>query len=293
VATSVLVDSTLGTSQICSDQVTFAPATSGSRRAKPRACGFESESGHPDRIFETQLTAQTPRTLQRFRTSSWTARTIFRRAIFVNDACILLESRRFMARSIRFEGQVTVFGMPRTMLPLPISRTASAGLCHRAPRAVCWACCGNRRLDQAMKPSSSFSHRRKSRRALLLFDALGMKFRELSCGKIPTCPMCGTHRTITKLIDYYEFCGVRGEEAPGPSVQVPEITPRELKSRLDHGDDIFILDVREPHNTRSAIKGHLIPLGELTRRVHELEFFAGNRGALASGKRSAEAVDFL
>jgi len=54
-------------------------------------------------------------------------------------------------------------------------------------------------------------------------------------------------------MDYYEFCGVRGEEAPGPSVQVPEITPRELKSRLDHGDDIFILDVREPHDTRSAI----------------------------------------
>jgi len=54
---------------------------------------------------------------------------------------------------------------------------------------------------------------------LLLFDALGMKFRELKLRKNPNCPMCGTHRTITKLIDYYEFCGVRGEEAPGPSVQ--------------------------------------------------------------------------
>ena len=64
---------------------------------------------------------------------------------------------------------------------------------------------------------------------LLLFDALAMKFRELKLRKNPNCPMCGEHRTINKLIDYYEFCGVRGEEAPGPDVQVPEITPRELK----------------------------------------------------------------
>src|SRR5947209_9923663 len=79
--------------------------------------------------------------------------------------------------------------------------------------------------------------------------------------------MCGTHRTITKLIDYYEFCGVRGEEAPGPSVQVPEITPRELKARLARGDDLFILDVREPHEYQICnLQGHLLPLGELTRR---------------------------
>src|SRR5712692_9561305 len=84
--------------------------------------------------------------------------------------------------------------------------------------------------------------------------------------------MCGTHRTITKLIDYYEFCGVRGEEAPGPTVQVPEITPRELKARLDRGDDLFILDVREPHEYQICnLNGHLLPLGDLTRRVHELD----------------------
>jgi len=129
---------------------------------------------------------------------------------------------------------------------------------------------------------------------LLLFDALGMKFRELKLRKNPNCPMCGTHRTITKLIDYYEFCGVRGEEAPGPSVQVPEITPRELKSRLDHGDDIFILDVREPHEYQICnLKGHLIPLGELTRRVHELDSSREIVAHCRSGKRSTEAVDFL
>src|SRR5258708_23414527 len=82
---------------------------------------------------------------------------------------------------------------------------------------------------------------------LLLFDALGMKFRELKLRKNPNCPMCGEHRTITQLIDYYEFCGVRREEAPSPNLAVPQITPRELKSSLDPRDDLFILDVREPH----------------------------------------------
>src|SRR5260370_29555434 len=106
---------------------------------------------------------------------------------------------------------------------------------------------------------------------LLLFDALGMKFRELKLRKNPNCPVCGTHPTITKLIDYYEFCGVRGEEAPGPSVQVPEITPRELKARLDRGDDLFILDVREPHEYQICNpKGHRLPLATPTPRSHQL-----------------------
>jgi adenylyltransferase/sulfurtransferase len=121
-----------------------------------------------------------------------------------------------------------------------------------------------------------------------------MKFRELKLRKNPNCPMCGTNRTIHKLIDYYEFCGVRGEEAPAPNVQVPEITPRDLKSRLDRGDDLFILDVREPHEFQICnLKGHLIPLGELPRRVHELDSSREIIAHCRSGKRSAEAVDFL
>src|SRR5260370_40767386 len=82
---------------------------------------------------------------------------------------------------------------------------------------------------------------------LLLFDALGMKFRELKLRKNPNCPIGGTHPTITKLIDYYGFCGVRGEEAPGPTVQMPEITPRELKARPNRGNDVIILDCVHAH----------------------------------------------
>jgi len=74
---------------------------------------------------------------------------------------------------------------------------------------------------------------------LLLFDALGMKFRELKLPQKSRLPDVRKNRTIHQLIDYYEFCGVRGEEAPAPDLQVPEMTPRELKLRLDHGDDLI------------------------------------------------------
>jgi len=129
---------------------------------------------------------------------------------------------------------------------------------------------------------------------LVLFDALAMKFRELKLRKNAGCPMCGANRTIHKLIDYNEFCGIRGEEEPESNLHVPEITPRELKQRLDRGDDLFILDVREPHEYQICnLNGHLIPLGELPRRVHELDSSHEIVAHCRSGKRSAEAVDFL
>jgi adenylyltransferase/sulfurtransferase len=128
---------------------------------------------------------------------------------------------------------------------------------------------------------------------LLLFDALTLRFREMKLRKNPECPMCGEKRTITKLTDYNEFCGIRGEESQ-PAVQVPEIEPRDLKARLDRGDDVFILDVREPHEFQICnLRGHLIPLGELPRRAHELDSSREIVAHCRSGKRSAEAVEFL
>jgi sulfur-carrier protein adenylyltransferase/sulfurtransferase len=129
---------------------------------------------------------------------------------------------------------------------------------------------------------------------LLLFDALAMRFRELRLRKNPACPVCGEHRTITKLIDYEEFCGIRGEETAPVTNGIPEMTPRELKTRLDRGDDLFILDVREPHEYQICnLHGHLIPLGELPRRVNELDTSREIVAHCRSGKRSADAVEFL
>jgi adenylyltransferase/sulfurtransferase len=129
---------------------------------------------------------------------------------------------------------------------------------------------------------------------LLLFDALATRFRELKLRKNLECPVCGRNPTLTKLIDYAEFCGVRGEEGPAPGSSVPEIAPRELKARLDRGDDLFILDVREPHEYQICnLGGHLIPLGDLSRRVNELDSSREIVAHCRSGKRSAEAVEFL
>jgi adenylyltransferase/sulfurtransferase len=127
-----------------------------------------------------------------------------------------------------------------------------------------------------------------------LFDALAMRFRELKLKRNPECPLCGEHRTITKLIDYEEFCGIRGEETPAMTDGIAEITPRDLKSRMDRGDDLFILDVREPHEYQICnLKGKLIPLGELPRRVSELDSSKEMIVHCRSGKRSADAIHFL
>jgi adenylyltransferase/sulfurtransferase len=215
----------------------------------------------------------------------------------VNDACILLGKPNVYGSIFRFEGQATVFGMPdgpcyRCLYHEPpppglVPSCAEGGVLGVLPGIV-GSIQAMETIKLLLKTGDSLSGR------LLLFDALAMKFRELKLRKNPNCPMCGEHRTIHKLIDYYEFCGVRGEEAPEVDLHVPEITPKELKARLDHGDDLFILDVREPHEFQICnLKGHLIPLGELPRRVHELDSSREIVAHCRSGKRSAEAVDFL
>ena len=151
---------------------------------------------------------------------------------FVNDACILLGKPNVYGSIFRFEGQATVFGMPegpcyRCLYPEPpppglVPSCAEGGVLGVLPGIV-----GSIQAMETIKLILGAGDSLVGR--LLLFDALGMKFRELKLRKNPSCPMCGEHRTINKLIDYYEFCGVRGEEAPASDVQVPEITPRELK----------------------------------------------------------------
>jgi adenylyltransferase/sulfurtransferase len=128
---------------------------------------------------------------------------------------------------------------------------------------------------------------------LLLFDALKMSFRELKIRKDPDCPICGSNRSIHALIDYDEFCGIRGEEADA-GLNVPEITALELKARLDSDNTPYVLDVRERHEYEICnIKGHLIPLGEIPARIHELDSAHDIVVHCRSGVRSASAVDFL
>ncbi len=215
----------------------------------------------------------------------------------VNDACVILGKPNVYGSIFRFEGQITIFGAPdgpcyRCLYPEPpppglVPSCAEGGVLGVLPGIV-----GTIQAAETLKLIIGKGQSLAGR--LLLFDALAMKFRELKLRKNPECPVCGDHPTITKLIDYEEFCGIRGEEAAMPDLNVPDITPTELKARLDRGDDIYILDVREPHEYQICnIGGHLIPLGELARRAAELDSSKEIVAHCRSGKRSAEAVDFL
>ena len=215
----------------------------------------------------------------------------------VNDASVLLGKLNVYGSIFRFEGQVSVFGAPegpcyRCVYPEPpppglVPSCAEGGVLGVLPGIV-----GSIQAMEAIKLIIGKGTPLVGR--LLLFEALGMKFRELKLRKNPDCPICGPHRSIHQLIDYVEFCGIRGEEAPAPETSVPEISARELKARLDRGDDIYVLDVREPHEYQIAnIGGHLIPLGDLPKRVNELDSSREIVAHCRSGKRSAEAAEFL
>jgi molybdopterin/thiamine biosynthesis adenylyltransferase/rhodanese-related sulfurtransferase len=279
-------------------QVTFGSSDVG--KSKAEAARARLSSLNPDiqiDTFETKLTSDNALELFKDFDIVVDGTDNFPTRYLVNDACILLGKPNVYGSIFRFEGQVTVFGMPdgpcyRCLYPEPpppglVPSCAEGGVLGVLPGIV-GSIQAMETIKLILKSGDSLVGR------LLLFDALGMKFRELKLRKNPNCPVCGTHPTITKLIDYYQFCGIRGEEADAPDLKVPEMLPTELKSRLDKGEDIFILDVREPHEYQICnLKGKLIPLGELPRRVHELDSSREIVAHCRSGKRSAEAVDFL
>jgi molybdopterin/thiamine biosynthesis adenylyltransferase/rhodanese-related sulfurtransferase len=214
----------------------------------------------------------------------------------VNDACVLTGKPNVYGSIFRFEGQASVFATEagpcyRCLYPEPpppglVPSCAEGGVLGILPGLV-----GVIQATEVIKLILGKGDSLIGR--LLLVDALAMKFRELKLRKNPDCPACGTHRTITKLIDYDEFCGIRGEEKPVGG-GISEIQVEELKRRLDAKEDVFVLDVREPHEYQICnIGGHLIPLGDLPRRVNELDSSREIVAHCRSGVRSAKAVDFL
>jgi len=214
----------------------------------------------------------------------------------VNDACVLTGKPNVYGSIFRFEGQASVFATEqgpcyRCLYPEPpppglVPSCAEGGVLGILPGLV-----GVIQATEVIKLILGKGDPLIGR--LLLVDALGMKFRELKLRKNPDCPACGTHRTITKLIDYNQFCGIRGEEKPVES-GIPEMQVEELKRRLDAGEDIFVLDVREPHEYQICnIGGHLIPLNDLPKRINELDSSREIVAHCKMGGRSAKAVQFL
>jgi sulfur-carrier protein adenylyltransferase/sulfurtransferase len=217
----------------------------------------------------------------------------------VNDACVLMNKPNVYGSIFRFEGQATVFayeGGPcyRCLYPEPpppglVPSCAEGGVLGILPGII-----GLIQATETVKLILGIGSPLVGR--LLLYDALNMKFRELKLRKNPECPVCGEHRTVTKLIDYVQFCGVPHQEGPvEPVAATGDIEPVEVKAKLDRGDKFTLIDVREPHEFQICrIPGStLIPLGELPKRAGELDKDAEIVAHCKSGARSAKAVDFL
>jgi adenylyltransferase/sulfurtransferase len=214
----------------------------------------------------------------------------------VNDASVITGKPNVYGSIFRFEGQASVFATKdgpcyRCLYPEPpppglVPSCAEGGVLGILPGLV-----GVIQATEVIKLILGKGDPLIGR--LLLIDALGMKLRELKLRKNPDCPVCGKNPTITKLIDYEEFCGIRGEEQivqPTSS----DMQVEELKRKLDAGEDVYVLDVREPHEYQICnIGGHLIPLGDLPKRVNELDTSREIVAHCRSGARSAKAVDFL
>ncbi|SRR5579884_132485 len=247
--------------------------------------------------FETRLTSQNALALFEQFDIVADGTDNFPTRYLVNDACVLSGKPNVYASIFRFEGQASVFALEdgpcyRCLYPEPpppglVPSCAEGGVLGILPGLL-----GIIQATEVIKLILGKGEPLAGR--LLLVDALGMKFRELKLRKNPDCPMCGAHRTIHQLIDYNQFCGIRGEETPATAAAVPEITVEELKRRLDRGDDLFVLDVREPHEYQICnLGGYLMPLGDVPRRAHELDSSREIVVHCRSGVRSAKAVELL
>ncbi len=211
----------------------------------------------------------------------------------VNDACVLLGKPNVYASIFRFEGQASVFYAKegpcyRCLYPEPpppglVPSCAEGGVLGVLP-GIMGSIQAAEAIDLILGKGNPLIGR------LLLFNALDMRFKELKLKKNPSCPICGPNATIKELIDYEAFCGVAEEENPEFEVSV-----KALKQALDQKGDVVLLDVREPFEYQIAhIEGSkLIPLGQLTQKVNELDTADQIVVYCHSGARSAQAVRFL
>ncbi len=218
----------------------------------------------------------------------------------VNDACVLLKKPNVYGSIFRFDGQASVFHPPqgpcyRCLYPEPpppgeVPSCAEGGVLGILPGLI-----GCIQATEAVKLILGKGAPLIGR--LLLYDALQMTFQEFKVRRNPKCPLCGEHPTILKLIDYDQFCGIRGQEAPhvAPIGDPSETTVEELKSRLDRRENVFVLDVRNPEEYQICqIPGStLLPLPELPRRFQELDKDQEMVVHCKSGTRSAKAIQFL
>ena len=234
----------------------------------------------------------------------------FQTRYLVNDACVLTGKPNAYGSIFRFEGQASVFATEegpcyRCLYPEPpppglVPSCAEGGVLGILPGLV-----GVIQATEVIKLILGIGEPLIGR--LLLVDALGMNFRTLKLRKNPDCPVCGTHPTVTELIDYDQFCGIEKPTTVGPLEVardkavadapvvdgIPQVTVETLKKKLDAKEDIFVLDVREPHEYPIANLGApLIPVGSIESRISELAEHKNDEIIIhcRSGARSQKAA---
>lgn len=221
----------------------------------------------------------------------------------VNDACVMLGKVNIYGSIFRFEGQVSVFGAEdgpcyRCLFPSPpppglVPNCAEGGVLGILPGTI-----GTLQATEAIKIVLGIGKPLIGR--LLLYDALEMSFDFVKVKKNPHCPVCGENPTITGLIDYEQFCGMPAHDHSQhtdltPEVIIPAISVKQLKSRLDNGEQLVIIDVREAHERDiSALDVAIhIPKGEVRQRLSEIPHNVPVVVHCRTGGRSGEVVKWL
>ena len=217
----------------------------------------------------------------------------------VNDACVLLGKPNAYGSIFRFEGQASVFATKegpcyRCLYPEPpppglVPSCAEGGVLGILPGLV-----GVIQATEVIKLILGKGSPLIGR--LLLVDALGMRFRELKLRKNPECPVCGENPTVKELIDYEHFCGIVPESKEEKAIKngIPQLGVKDLKRRIDAGEDVFILDVREPYEYQIAqIGGKLIPQNDVPQRLAEIPRDREIVVQCRSGARSQRIAEFL
>jgi len=214
----------------------------------------------------------------------------------VNDACVLLGKPYVWGSIYRFDGQASVFWAEygpcyRCLYPEPPPPGMVPSCAEGGVLGVLCASIGSIQVNEAIKLITGIGEPLAGR--LMIYDALEMTYRSVKVRKDPECPVCGKNPTVTELIDYEEFCGAVSEEAQEAAAG-STITARQLKNMQDAGENIFLVDVREPNEYEIvSIPGSvLIPKGEFLSGAALERLPQDKRLVLhcKSGARSAECL---
>jgi len=216
-----------------------------------------------------------------------------------NDVSVFLGKPNVYGSIFRFDGQVSVFDATkgpcyRCLFPEPpppglVPSCAEGGVLGVLPGTI-----GTLQATEALKVILNIGEPLIGR--LLLFNALDMSFEFVKLRKNPNCKICGSNPEVTELIDYEEFCGLPGYDHEDGAVGGEwDITADDLDARLSAGNNLRLLDVREPHELQiSHLDGAtVIPLGQLASRLSELNSAEDMVVFCKSGTRSARALELL